>query len=75
MRGTLRGVRTRVERLVADMQRRSQGIDWELQVAMLQEGRQRAREQAKNPGKRSTPEENIARGRALRARLREAGYL
>ena len=39
MRGTLRGVRTRVERLVTNAQRRSDEPDWEHLVARLQQRR------------------------------------
>ena len=75
MRGTLRGVRTRVERLVADVQRRSDEPDWEQIIAILHRGRRRAREQA-NPATRPTHEERLADGRARRARrLRKAGHL
>ena len=38
MRGTLRGVRTRVERLVADVQRRADEPDWEQIIAILHQG-------------------------------------
>ena len=75
MRGTLRGVRARVDRLSEDVQRRSEGPDWERYFALVQEVRQRARERAKNPAKRPTHEENLAKARELGARLQEARYL
>ena len=71
MRGTLRGVRSRVERLVADVQRRSAGPDWEDLIARLQAARRRPA--TKRPAK--TLEEVRVESRVLRAKLREAGYL
>ncbi len=74
MRGTLRGVRTRVERLVADVQRRADEPDSEQIIAILHRRRRLAREQA-NPATRERRTE-ILDGKAIRARrLRKAGYL
>ena len=70
MRGTLRGVRTRVERLVADVQMRSDGPDWEEFIARLQAARRRPA--TERPA--MTMEETIAKARAIRAELREAGH-
>ena len=71
MRGSLRGIRSRVERLAADVQQRSRGAISAAIVARLQAAR--FRKPADRPVE--TDEEIRAKGRALRATLREAGLL
>ena len=68
---SLRGVRSRVERVAADVQRQSWGLNPAELVARLQAAR------LTSPADRpvETDEEIRARGRALRARLREDGLL
>ena len=71
MRGTLRGVRSRVERLAADVQRGSRGLNTADLVARVQAVRNR--KPADRPTK--TADEIRAKARALWARLEEEGYL
>ena len=71
MRGTLRGVRSRVERLAADVQRGCLGQNTADLIARIQAARQRG------PADRlaETADEIKAKGRAFWARLEEEGYL
>lgn len=66
MRRSLWAALSRVERLAVDAQRQSDVLDPEWVVAVLQEGRRRA---ALGIQLRRTPEDSLARGRALRAIL------
>ena len=67
MRRTLRGVRTRVERMAADMGRPSEPSRGDQIMAILLEGRRLARE---HPVPRLTMDEMRAEGRELWAERR-----
>ncbi len=67
MRGSLRGVRSRVERLAANMERGCRGLATADLIARIQAIRQNG--PADRPAE--TADEIRAKGRALRARLEE----
>ncbi len=71
MRGSLKGIRARVERIAAEHERRQGSTNLPELVAVLQS----ARTQEPRASRPSwTDEEVRERGRALRVKLREAGW-
>ncbi|MDP6371432.1 MAG: hypothetical protein QF463_09780 [Vicinamibacterales bacterium] len=67
MRGSLKGVLSRVQQMTADAERRSAGTDWNEVIKILKEGRK-----TKPNPRMETDEELRARGRELRAMLAAA---